>query len=120
MTTERKHTIRVRWNGSTHQAIDDKSWVKCTSTSGHREAVRALLKKQGITGKSLRRAAHLEKGMHDPKRADWEQWQVFLILTDVHVCRECGCTDDDCSGCIERTGRPCSWVETDLCSACAE
>ena len=34
------------------------------------------------------------------------------------VCRVCGCTDDDCSGCIERTGHPCSWVEEDLCSAC--
>ncbi len=30
----------------------------------------------------------------------------------------CGCTDDDCSGCIERTGTPCYWVEVDLCSAC--
>lgn len=34
-------------------------------------------------------------------------------------CRRCGCTDADCSGCIERTGRPCYWVEKDLCSACA-
>ncbi len=34
-------------------------------------------------------------------------------------CRECGCTDEDCRGCIERTGERCSWVETDLCSACA-
>lgn len=33
-------------------------------------------------------------------------------------CRICGCTDDDCSGCIERTGVACSWVEADLCSAC--
>jgi hypothetical protein len=33
-------------------------------------------------------------------------------------CRACGCTDADCSGCIERTGRPCFWVEADLCSAC--
>ena len=33
-------------------------------------------------------------------------------------CRVCSCTDDDCSGCIERTGEPCSWIETDLCSAC--
>jgi hypothetical protein len=33
-------------------------------------------------------------------------------------CRVCGCTDDDCSECIERTGEPCSWVEPDLCSAC--
>lgn len=35
-------------------------------------------------------------------------------------CRDCGCTDEDCSQCIERTGLPCSWVEINLCSACAE
>lgn len=35
-------------------------------------------------------------------------------------CRVCGCTQDDCSGCIERTGKPCHWVDfdEDLCSAC--
>ena len=36
------------------------------------------------------------------------------------VCRKCGCTDEDCSGCIARTGHACSWVEGDLCSACAD
>ena len=36
------------------------------------------------------------------------------------TCRVCGCTDDDCSQCIEKTGGPCHWVEPDLCSACAE
>ena len=35
------------------------------------------------------------------------------------VCRVCGCTDDDCSQCFEKTGEPCTWVEPDLCSACA-
>jgi hypothetical protein len=35
-------------------------------------------------------------------------------------CRVCGCTDDDCHQCIEKTGKPCYWVEEDLCSACAE
>lgn len=34
------------------------------------------------------------------------------------TCRVCGCTDDDCRGCIERTGHPCHWVTEDLCSAC--
>src|ERR671913_460555 len=34
-------------------------------------------------------------------------------------CRVCGCTDADCSGCVAKTGLPCSWVENDLCSACA-
>ena len=38
---------------------------------------------------------------------------------NVRHCRVCGCTDDDCSQCIERTGEPCYWVEWDLCSACA-
>jgi len=37
----------------------------------------------------------------------------------VQKCRVCGCTDDDCRGCIEETGEPCHWVEDDLCSACA-
>ncbi|MEW6485767.1 MAG: hypothetical protein AB1423_14335 [Pseudomonadota bacterium] len=35
------------------------------------------------------------------------------------TCRVCGCTDNDCSQCIEKTGQPCYWVEEDLCSACA-
>lgn len=38
----------------------------------------------------------------------------------VRACRECGCTDDDCSQCIEATGQACHWVETDLCSRCKD
>lgn len=38
--------------------------------------------------------------------------------TATRRCRECGCTNDDCRQCIEKTGSPCSWVEADLCSAC--
>jgi HNH endonuclease len=37
---------------------------------------------------------------------------------DVQRCRICGCTEDDCTRCIQRTGSPCYWVEPDLCSAC--
>jgi hypothetical protein len=37
----------------------------------------------------------------------------------VRTCRRCGCTEMNCRGCIERTGRPCHWAEADLCSACA-
>ncbi len=33
-------------------------------------------------------------------------------------CRVCGCTDDDCRQCIEAQGKPCHWVEEDLCSRC--
>ena len=38
----------------------------------------------------------------------------------VRRCRVCLCTDMDCSGCIQRTGKPCHWVSEDLCSACAD
>ena len=34
------------------------------------------------------------------------------------TCRVCGCTDDDCYDCYERSGVPCYWVEDDLCSSC--
>ena len=36
-----------------------------------------------------------------------------------NVCRQCGCVDEDCTSCVERTGEPCLWVEPDLCSGCA-
>lgn len=43
---------------------------------------------------------------------------VSLLNMSERTCRECGCTEYDCSQCIEATGRPCHWVEQDLCSAC--
>jgi len=38
------------------------------------------------------------------------------------TCKKCGCTDNDCTHCIERTGEPCFWVDSNnnLCSACFE
>lgn len=39
---------------------------------------------------------------------------------EARACRVCGCTEDNCSQCVEKTGAPCSWVEDDLCSACVE
>jgi transcriptional regulator with XRE-family HTH domain len=41
-------------------------------------------------------------------------------LFDERRCRVCGCTDENCLGCFIRTGRPCEWVEDDLCSACID
>lgn len=37
---------------------------------------------------------------------------------DLRRCRVCGCSDNDYSGCVQQTGQPCWWAETDLCSAC--
>jgi len=36
------------------------------------------------------------------------------------TCDRCGCTEDDCSQCIEATGEPCRWVRMGLCSRCAK
>jgi hypothetical protein len=43
-----------------------------------------------------------------------------VVAAGIRRCRVCDCTDDDCSGCIQRTGKPCHWVSEDLCSACTE
>lgn len=61
---------------------------------------------------------------HDPDPDDWEgdyddiDEESFVMAAD-RKCRLCGCTDADCSGCVEKTGQRCSWVALDLCSACA-
>ena len=36
------------------------------------------------------------------------------------ACRICGCTNEDCSQCLKKTGAPCHWVAPDLCSACVD
>ncbi len=52
--------------------------------------------------------------------AELTPWMLGSLgaMRSVPMCRVCGCTDDDCSGCIARTGAPCRWIEPDLCSAC--
>lgn len=45
---------------------------------------------------------------------------VDVALPEFHLCQVCGCTDEDCSQCVELTGRPCVWSADDLCSACAD
>jgi ParB/RepB/Spo0J family partition protein len=43
-------------------------------------------------------------------------------IAEVQKCRVCGCTEDDCSQCIEASGRPCSWVkgQPNLCTRCKD
>jgi hypothetical protein len=48
-----------------------------------------------------------------------DDWKSEEEGREKRRCRVCGCTDDDCHQCIEKTGKPCHWVEKDLCSACA-
>ena len=62
-------------------------------------------------------------GQHQISEAEaaLRQWRYLGPIPDgADGCRVCGCTDDDCSDCIRRTGGPCHWVEADRCSACAQ
>lgn len=45
-------------------------------------------------------------------------FHVFVIPE--RTCVGCGCTENDCRQCIQKTGEPCYWVSDDLCSACHE
>lgn len=77
-----------------------------------KEAAKAAKKK--AKAKAAKKAAKPAKKPEARKKASPDSEIVE------GVCRKCGCTDDDCRQCIEKTGEPCSWVEPDLCSACAE
>lgn len=48
------------------------------------------------------------------------QNDFYTKRMNAQVCIGCGCTDWNCTRCIEKTGEPCHWAEQDLCSACAE
>jgi len=63
--------------------------------------------------------------LDDGDKAELDRIRARIAAIDVALddneplhCRVCGCTEYDCSGCVERTGHACSWVEPDLCSAC--
>lgn len=53
---------------------------------------------------------------------DYSKLQPLKVINMslFQTCRVCGCTDNDCRQCIEKTGYPCMWVEKDLCSACED
>jgi hypothetical protein len=64
---------------------------------------------QELKGQAARIQLELE-ARQNPALDNFEEAQ--------QVCRVCGCTDSDCAICIKKTGKPCRWVEPDLCSAC--
>jgi hypothetical protein len=46
--------------------------------------------------------------------------EALREMTFIRSCRVCGCTDEDCAQCFAKTGKPCHWIEPDLCSACKD
>jgi hypothetical protein len=43
-------------------------------------------------------------------------------MTEKNKCKFCGCVDEDCSQCIDKTGEPCSWTvisgKDSVCTRC--
>jgi hypothetical protein len=85
--------------------IEQLRQAKTAAQHDYEQALQALSQAQKAVAKARKR--------RDKTRLAW------LVAADQRRCRVCGCTNDDCRQCIEKTGRPCYWVEDDLCSVCA-
>jgi hypothetical protein len=87
-----------------------------TLAAAARNASPAALDREWESWLELNEAAHCTP--RDMFEAGFEA--CADAIREAAACRVCGCSDLDCSGCVERTGKPCHWVEDNLCSACAE
>lgn len=100
---DEKNTVEGRANTLISTSVDDlRSTLKCNEGKMDPNVLVAAL--------------HLARDQGYGSKSRLLQSAVNKL--PMRVCRKCRCTEEDCSGCIQRTGRPCSWVEWDLCSAC--
>lgn len=83
------------------------------------EIIKYLEKRQPKLLKSSTMKLRLDQAYYVADVAEMDQVDFVMLLSE-RRCRKCGCTEEDCSQCIERTGEPCHWVDKDLCSACNE
>lgn len=85
-------------------------------------ALREGLAVCGAGDRDLAARAYQGAAESDPRRVAARvarlRAELAQLTHGVRTCRACGCTDLDCSKCIERTGEPCYWVAENLCSAC--
>lgn len=44
---------------------------------------------------------------------------LVIQIDEGQMCRNCGCTNEDCECCHDSHGEICHWAEPDLCSTCA-
>lgn len=66
-------------------------------------------------------ACAIERWNNQKEEIEDEKGNTYVIsCVMLRECRVCGCTENNCQQCIEKTGSPCHWVEADLCSACVE
>lgn len=91
---------------------------------GMLKQIRETLPKRATTAKQADLHRHnideLVKHLEQLKSGEASLHEFAEHYCLLRACRVCGCTEDDCSDCIEHTGHPCHWVEPDLCSACVQ
>lgn len=104
------------------QRIENKTYGVCSVThklidKGRLRAVphaTLSIEAKKTTMQTVANPIPVEKPKSKKKKAEKK-----IVDENIQRCRVCGCTEDNCKQCIEKTGSPCYWVEEDLCSACA-
>ena len=132
--TSVRHALSAERMGADAISIDDLNLpaklCKKLKTAGL-ETIGALTHHSELMGKSLGESLLLIRGVNQVEATTVQMVVVETLYAykspatsaavakiEADRCRVCGCTDDDCTECVERTGIPCTWVEEDLCSAC--
>ncbi|RYG48265.1 MAG: TraR/DksA family transcriptional regulator, partial [Chitinophagaceae bacterium] len=90
------------------ERIQNKTYGICAETG------------QMIDKARLRAVPHATLCIEAKRQQGKEEAQPVSKNIKVRSCRVCGCTEDNCQKCVEKTGHPCHWVAKDLCSACQE
>lgn len=105
--------------------------IEITTTDFYKQCSKGIPLKSGLKYSQKAWENELAFGDYSPGRFGWLlsnpisfsnhvdcKGSLGLWDMDQRICRNCGCMDHYCKGCIEKTGEPCQWVEADLCSAC--
>lgn len=94
--------------------IEDKTYGTCKVTGKliDKDRLRAI---PLTTLSAEAKKAQTSDKSEEPRPAKKEKKKP---VQKIQRCRVCGCTQDNCQQCIDKTGGPCHWVEEDLCSAC--
>lgn len=68
--------------------------------------------------------AQQEENKAEEQQLPVQKEEATTIEKEELACRICGCTENDCRQCVDKTGKTCSWIHSEgekpLCSACGE
>ncbi len=107
--------------GADNSAIDKAARAELLAEAKAKLKAEAEAKKAQVKTKAKKKATKAKKHPAAMVEADDLPKTNGIDVGIFGVCRVCGCTNDDCSECIEITGEPCTWADEDhtLCSRCA-